>query len=848
MELSFFRVLAHSAREKIVRMLAEEGPLTYKEIMEKTGIAETGKLNYHLERLSGFIEKREGVYVLTDSGWKLYELIKYRDEILAGRPPARERRRRPVLSRIGVVVCMCNGEVSKVISPSRLEEEAAKLEGVVSTMVFQNLCSPVSIERLAGWVRRLFINRLVIAACSPKLHAGVYQQIKAKVKVPVEVVNIVEHCAFVHQPGDKATEKAVAMLKAAVKSTGVEAYMPTKVVAVKKAVAVIGGGVSGILVSLQLAKLGFKVYLIERAPTIGGLLARWSRVGKGDCASCLVSELASSLVLHENVEIMTNTEVVGISGEVGSYEIRLLRKPRYVNIEKCTGCGTCALVCPRERPSEFEFGMTSRKVIQIPYSTAYPYAPFISPEDIELCLSCRKCEETCPANAIDLTMKEKEDKISVGAVVLATGGELYSGPLLEKYGYTLHEDIITSAEFERMLSLDGPTRGEIIKPSSGEKPLSIGILQCMTSKGCSRYCCSVAAKYLRVIREKLPDAIVHIIFDENNIPRDSVIPTEIWDSVIIGRGVRIRTENGRIIVEIGSKRVEVDLLILNLGLDPPSKLRELHYMLEFAVDERGFLDPRSLPYGFFACGAVTGPKSYEELVYESLATASEVALILSRDKLEVEEAKVVVDTELCGGCGLCEAVCPFNAVSRGDTGVYVDPFQCKGCGACLPACPTGALKFHQPSGKILQMVKALSTYDSKPKILAFCCSACGYPAADNAGLRRLKYNPNTFVLEVTCTGRIDSEFILEALKRGFDGVMIFGCRLGSCKYIDGIAKAKSRVEKLRDLLGEATGGRVRLVEISAIEGERFAREVDSFYRELAGCESGVRGKVGGNPA
>lgn len=838
--MSFFRVLAHPAREKIVRMLAEEGPLTYKEIMEKAGIAETGKLNYHLERLSGFIEKKGGVYVLTDSGWKLYELIRYRDKILAGKPPARERRKRPVLSRIGVVMCMCNGEVSKVINPSRLEEEAAKLEGVVSTMVFQNLCSPASIEKLAGCVRRLFINRLVIAACSPKLHAGVYHQIKMRVKVPAEVVNIVEHCAFVHQPGSEATDKAIAMLKAAVKASGVEVYMPTRVVDVKKAVAVIGGGVSGILVSLQLAKLGFKVYLIERDPTIGGLLARWSRIGEGDCASCLISELTSSLVMHENVEIMTNTEVTRISGSVGSYEVRLLRKPRYVDVDKCTGCGTCTSICPRERPSEFEFGMTSRKVIQIPYSTAYPYAPFISPDDIEECLSCRKCEKMCPANAIDLSMKEREDSISVGAVVLATGGELYSGPLLEEYGYTLHEDIVTSAEFERMLSLDGPTRGEIIRPSSGEKPLSIGILQCMTSRGCSRYCCSVAAKYLRVIREKLPGAMVHIIFSEKSIPKDSIIPTEIWDSVIIGREVKVRTEDGRIIVDIGGKRVEVDLLILNLGLDPPSKLRELHYMLEFAVDERGYLDPKSLPYGFFACGAVTGPKSYEELVYESLAIASEVALILSKDKLEVEEAKVTVDPDVCGSCGLCEAMCPFNAVSRKDGEVCVDPFQCRGCGVCLPVCPTGALKSHQPSEKFLQMIEVLSAHGGNPKILAFCCSTCGYQAADNAGLRRLKYNPNTFVLEVTCSGRIDSEFILKALESGFDGVIVFGCRRGSCKYIDGISKAKSRIKVLRDLLGEAVGSRVRLVEIAAIEGERFAREVDSFYKELSGCKHGIR--------
>jgi len=429
-------------------------------------------------------------------------------------------------------------------------------------------------------------------------------------------------------------------------------------------VMVIGGGIAGIQASLDLANRGFKVSLVERSPSIGGRMAQLDKTFPTmDCSICILSPKMIECGHHPNIELLTYSEVKEVKGSVGNFEVTVLRKPRYVDEEKCTGCGICTQNCPAEAPNEFDEKIVMRKAIYMPFPQAIPRATTI---DRDSCIECGLCERVCPAGAVNREQQPEESVLDVGAIVVATGFDMFDPSVIPQYGYKRFENVITAMELERILCATGPTGGHLIRPSDGRIPESVAFIQCVGSRDrrrwvnnpyCSSICCKYAVKDAVLIKEREPSSHVAIFY---------------IDMRAFGRGFQefvnrarsefaisfIRSSPGEISEDPATKNVMVwfedpitrtvkhipfDLVVLCSALIPREGIGELAQILGTELDGYGFFrsaDPVKKPLdstvpGIFACGYCLGPKTGDipDSVTQGSATAARVAQALAGKKV-----------------------------------------------------------------------------------------------------------------------------------------------------------------------------------------------------------------------
>jgi heterodisulfide reductase subunit A len=443
-----------------------------------------------------------------------------------------------------------------------------------------------------------------------------------------------------------------------------------------QAVLAIGGGIAGIQASVDLANMGFEVFLVEKTPSIGGRMAQLDKTfPTNDCSMCILAPKMIECAGHERVHLLTYSEVVGVDGRAGDFRVTVRRKPRYVDVSKCTGCGDCVEKCPRRVPDEFNVGLGKRKAIYLPFPQAVPRKMTI---DAESCLyltkgRCRVCEETCQAGAIDLEQREEFLQLDVGAIVLATGFDPFDPASLEEYGYGRIENVITGLEYERLICASGPTGGHLERPSDGRIPQTIAFIQCVGSRDvnyqpyCSSVCCMHATKEAILANEHYPELKSFIFYTDMR-----AVGKQFQEYIIRAReeyGVGyIRSRPGKITVnrETGNpvvwydetifsdagdpqRRVtskEVGLVVLCQALVPHSVHAELAEKLELKVDESGFIaiqDKLTRPVdttvpGVFACGFCQSPQDIPDSVVQASATAARVAEMLATKSKELEYA------------------------------------------------------------------------------------------------------------------------------------------------------------------------------------------------------------------
>ncbi|MFH1296726.1 MAG: FAD-dependent oxidoreductase, partial [Bacteroidota bacterium] len=425
-------------------------------------------------------------------------------------------------------------------------------------------------------------------------------------------------------------------------------------------VIVVGGGISGIQAALDLATTGYKVYLVEKAPTIGGKMAQLDKTfPTNDCSMCIESPKFIECDRHPNIEILTYTEVEHVEGEAGDFTVTLNKKPRYIIEDKCTGCTVCAEYCPVQISDPFNQNLSTNKAIHIYFSQAVPLVPYID----ESChflkdKKCSICVGVCKNNAIDLHQKAERRVIKVGAIVLAPGYEVFDPGLRGDYGYGKFENVVTSLDFERLLCATGPFEGEIRRPSDNKHPHKIAWIHCVGSRqhipGGNSYCSSVCCTYIQkqVILAKDHDAGTQATIFHNDIrsygkdferfyERAEHLPGVefIRSYVTVGKEIP-ETKNITIkyaTTDDGVKEEEFDLIVLGVGMNPPVDAKSLANTFSIELDSRGFcktnpVNPiETTRPGVFISGAFYAPMDIpESVVAASGANALTGELLKSR--------------------------------------------------------------------------------------------------------------------------------------------------------------------------------------------------------------------------
>ncbi|RLA92932.1 MAG: hypothetical protein DRG69_08045 [Deltaproteobacteria bacterium] len=420
------------------------------------------------------------------------------------------------------------------------------------------------------------------------------------------------------------------------------------------AVLMLGGGIGGVQASLDLAEAGFRVYLVESSPSIGGRMAQLDKTfPTNDCSMCILSPKLVECGRHPNIDLFTYSELLALEGEPGAFRARVLKHARYVREDLCTGCGTCQEKCPRKAPSEFDQGLGTRKAIYVPYPQAIPNVPVI---DREICTyflkgKCRLCEKNCPTGAIDYEQQDEELELDVGAVILAVGYDVFDPTIKGEYGYRKYSNVVTSLEFERMLSASGPFQGEVLRPSDGSHPRRIAWIQCVGSRNsqigrayCSSVCCMYAIKEAIIAKEHdglIEPTIFYIdvrafgkgfdLYYERARSEHgvrfvrSMVSQVVEDPETKGLLVHYVDEAGRL------RREEFDLVVLSVGLGPSRDALELARRLGVELDPYGFCSTSpSQPLstsrpGVYVCGAFQGPKDIPEAVAQASGAAASAA-------------------------------------------------------------------------------------------------------------------------------------------------------------------------------------------------------------------------------
>jgi heterodisulfide reductase subunit A len=643
------------------------------------------------------------------------------------KPRLKEARPKAEGPRIGVFVCQCGSSIASIIDVDALTKYAKTLPNVAYVSNMNYPCSRQGQDGMIDVIKKNKLDRVVVAGCSPRLYEPTFQSCVSRAELNpwlFEMANIREFASYCHQNTPReATEKAKDTVRMAVaKARLLEPLKPIELPVTKK-VMVIGGGIAGINAALDLADMGFKVYMVEKTETIGGYMALLDKTFPTlDCSICIEGPKMVDVGRHPNIEIVSYADVLKVEGYVGNFRVKIRKNPRYVVAANCTGCGECRDACPIEYPNYADMYLGVRKAISIPFGQAVPLTHTINRD---YCIECYKCVDACGAReAINFDQKPEEIEVNVGAIVVTVGYSMYDPKDLVWTGYGKFSNVFTALEFERLILAAGPTAGKVIRASDGQKPHSVAFIQCVGSRDinrfeyCSSFCCMYTLKHAVMLKEKYREAIEVYVF--YNDMRSNFKGYEEFFNRAQKSGVkfiRVKLENRSITEDPQTKNLtvcgetedgkqvsaEAEMVVLANAAIPSQAASELARILNIPLGKDGFFvecQPKIRPTdtevpGIFLAGACQGLKDIPYSVAQGSAAAAQAASVLSKDSWTVEPLVARVNEELCSGCKMCESACGYQAINVekvGDKSVAkVVEGLCRGCGVCCSACPMDAI-------------------------------------------------------------------------------------------------------------------------------------------------------------
>jgi len=703
--------------------------------------------------------------------------------------------------RIGVYICHCGGNISDSVDVETARKGASELRDTRIVETHEYLCSDPGQEIIKQGIKEQRLNRIVVASCSPRMHLDTFRRAVDSAGLNpyfLEMANIREQCSWVHDDKEAATSKAIDIIRGAVERVHYLEPLEAKSMPVNKDTLVIGGGIAGIITSIELADKGYQVYLVEKKPSIGGHMAQLSKTFPTlDCAQCILTPKMVYAKQHPKIEIITMAELSAVKGSPGNYKVLIKKTPRFVDVSKCTACGNCEKVCPVKVPSEFEAGLFPRKAIYIPFQQAIPKAYAI---DKAHCLyvtkgACRLCEKSCKGKAIDFDQDEERIELEVGTIAVCTGFEPIEPKTLKEYGYGLHPDIVTNLQLERLIGR------EMRKPSNGKVAKRIAFILCAGSrmmnreagvKHCCKIGCMAAIKQAMLVQKVVPNAEPWIFYtdiraagkgyeefyltaQDHNV---RFIRGRVGEVVPLKNGILVRGEDTLLGAHVEG---EFDLVVLSVGIVPSLGTLELARKLGVQVGSDGFFSERhyklrpvdSQREGVFFAGCALGPKDVRETTLEAMSTASRVATFIGEGAISVSPEVAYIIPEKCNLCDVCMDVCPIVAVERSPSGMAINPVSCVGCGICVPRCPEEAIELYNCTDEqMIAQITGLCECGKSPKIIAFLEKEVAYGSADLAGQTRESYSSNVEIIPVPTTGRIGLKHLLLAFAGGADGIIL----------------------------------------------------------------------------
>ncbi len=636
------------------------------------------------------------------------------------------------MSRIGVFVCWCGSNIAGTVDVEKVREEASKIPGVVSAIDYKYMCSDPGQNSLRNIIKEKNLTGVVLAACSPHMHENTFRKAAVKEGLNpyfVEIANIREQVSWVHDDKERATNKAVDLMKMMVEKVKRDRPIEDVRVPLNKRALVIGAGIAGIQTALDIANGGVEVLLVEKEPSIGGRMIQLDETFPTlDCSSCIMTPKMVEANQHPNIKLYTYSEVEDISGYIGNFKIKIKKKTRSVVEKDCTGCGECWNACPMHKniKSEFNMNLSERTAIYVPFPQAVPLIPVL---DRSVCLhfkkggKCQKCFDACGPKAINFDLKDEIIEETVGAIVASTGYDLMDTSMYGEYGYGKYKDVISGLQFERLLSASGPTEGVIKRPSDGKTPKTIVFVQCVGSRDpekgvpyCSKVCCMYTAKHAKLFAHKVHGSQSYVFYIDVRATgkgyEEFVRGTMEQDGAVYlrGRVSKIYEDKGKLIVKgadtLSGNQVEIaaDMVVLATGVIPKKGSDKLAQMLGISYDKYGFFTeshPKLRPAesstaGIFLAGMAQGPRDIPESVVSGSAAASKILGLFSKNEYEVEGTISSVNEATCSACFYCQRVCAYNAIGRKEIKdrsgklikvvANVNPGLCTGCGACVNAC------------------------------------------------------------------------------------------------------------------------------------------------------------------
>ncbi|MCK4722067.1 MAG: CoB--CoM heterodisulfide reductase iron-sulfur subunit A family protein, partial [Dehalococcoidia bacterium] len=515
--------------------------------------------------------------------------------------------------RIGVFVCHCGLNIAGTVDVEQVVEAVKDYPDVVYADNYIYMCSDPGQDLVRTTIREQNLNGVVMSNCSPLMHEKTFRNVAAKEGLNpylLEIANIREDVSWPHEKEKElATKKAISIVKMAIEKLKRNIELTPMVVPLHKRALVIGGGIAGITAALEIASAGYEVIVVEKLPYVGGHAAQLAGTFPTlDRVPCLMAPMISEMISHPKIKVYTSAEVDEVSGYVGNFVVTIKTKPSYVDEEKCNNCGLCLEKCPVTCPSEFDRGLAERKAIYITPPETLSQKVLIDPGN---CLhlngdECHACEEICPTKAIDFLQQETTVEETVGAIVVATGYELWDKKNIPEY--ESDPDVIDGLQFERILSPSGPTGGEIRRPSDGKIPKQIVFISCCGSRDpehgfiyCSRVCCMYIAKQAVLYSRTVPDGQAYVFYMD--IRSDSKGYEEFVKSAmeeervlyLRGRVSKLFRDGDKIKVwgsdTLSGKSVEIsaDLVIMATAMTPREDAIALARKLNVTVDAIGFL-------------------------------------------------------------------------------------------------------------------------------------------------------------------------------------------------------------------------------------------------------------------